>query len=144
WDPNARGAIVGLTRGTTRGHLVRAAVEATAYQTRDVVEAMRADAGIPLTELKADGGASVMDGLLQFQADLLGVPARRTSVQETTALGAACLAGLGVGVWSSTGEIAGHWRSDRDFEPADTGVAEERYQAWRKAVERTLGWADRS
>jgi len=141
WDPHARGAIVGLTRGTTRAHLVRAAVEAMAYQTRDVVEAMRADAAIPLTELKADGGAGAMDLLLQFQADLLGVPVRRTSVQETTALGAAYLAGLGVGVWGSTAEIAGQWRSDRDFEPGHTGPAEERYQGWRRAVERALGWA---
>jgi glycerol kinase len=112
-----------------------------AYQTRDVVDAMRADAGIPLTLLKADGGASTMDSLLQFQADLLGVPVRRAAVQETTALGAAYLAGLAEGVWNSTDELASHWRSERDFEPADTEAAESRYVDWRRAVERSLGWA---
>jgi len=141
WDPYARGTIVGITRGTTRAHLVRAAVEAMAYQTRDVVDAMRSDAEMPLTELKADGGASAMDSLLQFQADLLGVPVRRTSVQETTALGAAYLAGLGVGVWGSTAEIAGLWKADREFEPGDAAEAEQRYRGWREAVRRSLRWA---
>jgi len=141
WDPYARGTIVGITRGTTRAHLVRAAVEAMAYQTRDVVDAMRSDAEVPLTELKADGGASAMDSLLQFQADLLGVPVRRASVQETTALGAAYLAGLGVGVWGSTAEIAGLWRADREFEPEDAAGAEQRYRGWREAVRRSLRWA---
>jgi glycerol kinase len=142
WDPYARGTLIGLTRGTTRGHVVRAAVEAMAYQTRDVVEAMRADAGLPLTELKADGGASAMDLLLQFQADLLSVPVRRAKVQETTALGAAYLAGLGRGVWGSTAELAEHWRPDREFAPGDTGGAEARYRDWRRAVERSLRWAE--
>jgi glycerol kinase len=140
WDPYARGTLVGMTRGTTRAHVVRAAVEAMAYQTRDVVEAMRADAGLPLTELKADGGASVMDVLLQFQADLLGVPVRRTAVQETTALGAAYLAGLSVGVWSSPTDVTSRWRMDREFEPGDRSEADRRYQGWREAVERSLGW----
>ena len=139
WDPYARGTIVGVTRGTTRAHLARAAVEAMAYQTRDVVEAMRRDAGLPLTELKADGGASVMDLLMQFQADLLGVPVRRPEIRETTALGAAYLAGLGEGVWSSREEVAAHWRLDEEFRPA--GDAEERYARWREAVERSLRWA---
>jgi len=141
WDPYARGAILGITRGTTRAHVARAAVEAMAYQTRDVVDAMRADAEIPLTLVKADGGASAMDLLLQFQADLLRVPVRRAAVQETTALGAAYLAGLAEGVWSSTEELASHWRSERDFEPADTEGAEARYADWRRAVGRSLGWA---
>jgi glycerol kinase len=141
WDPYARGTVIGLTRGTTRAHLVRAAVEAMAYQTRDVIEAMRADAGIPLVDLKADGGASVNDTLLQFQADLLGVPVRRAKVQETTALGAAYLAGLGEGIWSSTAELAGHWKADRDFSPLKDPEVEERYATWRRAVERSLGWA---
>ncbi|MDP9343229.1 MAG: glycerol kinase GlpK [Actinomycetota bacterium] len=139
WDPYARGTIVGVTRGTTRAHLARAAVEAMAYQTRDVVEAMRRDAGLPLTELKADGGASVMDLLMQFQADLLGVPVRRPEIRETTALGATYLAGLGEGVWSSREEVADHWRLDREFVPS--GDAEERYARWRLAVERSLRWA---
>jgi glycerol kinase len=141
WDPHARGTIVGLTRGTTRAHLARAVVEAMAYQTRDVVEAMRADAGIPLTELKADGGASAMDGLLQFQSDLLGVPVRRPRVQETTALGAAYLAGLAQGVWSGTEELATHWQAEREFEPRDRDGAERGYAGWRRAVQRSLGWA---
>jgi glycerol kinase len=140
WDPYARGIMVGLTRGTTRAHVVRAAVEAMAYQTRDVVEAMRADAGMPLLELRADGGASAMDLLLQLQSNLLGVPVRRARVQETTALGAAYLAGLGEGVWASTDELADHWQADRDFHPQDRSAAEEAYRGWRRAVERSLGW----
>src|SRR2546427_3991315 len=142
WDPYARGTIVGITRGTTRAHLVRAAIEAMAYQTRDVVDAMRSDAGIPLTELKADGGASAMDVLLQFPSDLLGVPVRRPRVQETTALGAAYLAGLGEGVWSSTEEVAGHWQEDRAFHPREGPQIEASYRWWRRAVERALGWAE--
>ena len=144
WDPHARGAILGLTRGTTRAHVVRAAVEAMAYQTRDVVDAMRSDAGIPMTELKADGGASAMDVLMQLQADVLGVTVRRTATPETTALGAAFLAGLGVGVWSSSGEVARLWRSDRDFDPGDTAPAEERYRSWLAAVRKVLEQPERS
>ena len=141
WDPHARGTLVGITRGTTRAHIVRAAVEAMAYQARDVVDAMRTDASIPLTAVKADGGASAMDVLMQFQADLLGVPVRRAAVHETTALGAAYLAGLAEGVWSGVEELASHWRSDRDFEPGDAEAADARYREWRRAVERSLGWA---
>lgn len=140
WDPYARGTIVGITRGTTRAHLVRAAVEAMAYQTRDVVDAMRADGGVSLVELKADGGASAMDVLLQFQADLLDVPIRRSRIAETTALGAAYLAGLGEGVWGSTEELARHWRSDGDFTPSGTATLAEGYRGWRRAVERSLRW----
>jgi glycerol kinase len=140
WDPYARGLMVGLTRGTTRAHVVRAAVEAMAYQTRDVVDVMRADTGMTLVELKADGGASAMDVLLQFQADLLGVPIRRARIQETTALGAAYLAGLGEGVWGSPGELAGHWASDGDFLPGKGRGAEDRYRGWLRAVERSLRW----
>jgi len=144
WDPYARGTIVGLTRGTTRAHLARAAVEAMAYQTRDVVEAMEADAGLALAELRVDGGAVVMDLLCQFQADLLGVPVLRPVVRETTAMGAGFLAGLGAGVWSSTGELAEGWRLDRRFEPSVSGATRERLQArWREAVGRSLSWAPR-
>ncbi|HEY3209452.1 MAG TPA: glycerol kinase GlpK [Actinomycetota bacterium] len=140
WDPYARGTVVGLTRGTIRAHLVRAAVEAMAYQTRDVIEAMRADSGVPLLELRADGGASVMDLLLQFQADLLGVPVRRPRVQETTALGAAYLAGLGRGVWASTEELAEQWQAEREFLPQDAAGAQAAYGGWRRAVQRALRW----
>ncbi|MDP9405622.1 MAG: glycerol kinase GlpK, partial [Actinomycetota bacterium] len=118
WDPYARGTLVGLTRGTTAAHLARAAVEAMAFQTRDVVDAMTVDAGVALDELRVDGGASAMDLLCQFQADVLGVPVARPTVSETTALGAGFLAGLGAGVWSSTAELASVWRPDRRFTPA--------------------------
>jgi glycerol kinase len=138
WDPYARGTIVGITRGTTAAHLVRAAVEAMAFQTRDVVDAMGGAA--TLTSLKVDGGASVMDGLCQLQADLLGVPVLRPVVQETTAMGAAFLAGLGTGVWSSREEAASAWALDREFVPGDRQEAERRYAGWRRAVERSLGW----
>jgi glycerol kinase len=141
WDPYARGTIVGLTRGTTKAHLVRAAVEAIAFQTRDVIDVMRAETGLEVPTLKVDGGASAMDLLLQFQADLLGVPVRRSSVAETTALGAAYLAGLAEGIWSSTRELGEQWRSDRDFEPVDPAEAARRYARWREAVVRSLAWA---
>ena len=142
WDPYARGAIVGLTRGTTRAHLVRAAVEAMAYQTADVMEAMAGDAGRPFAELRVDGGASVMDLLCQFQADLLGVPVRRPRQTETTALGAAYLAGLGAGVWEGDGALAGLWRLDREFTPQmSRDEAHTRLAVWRRAVERAKDWA---
>jgi glycerol kinase len=140
WDPHARGTIVGLTRGTTRAHLVRAAVEAMAYQTRDVVDAMVGDGGVGLAELRVDGGACAMDAMLQLQADLLGVPVRRPSVSETTGLGAAFLAGLGTGVWATKEEAASAWTLDREFLPGDVEEAERRYAGWRRAVERSLGW----
>jgi glycerol kinase len=140
WDPYARGTIVGLTRGTTRAHLVRAAVEAMAYQTRDVVEAMEKDTGRRLTELRVDGGAAVMDVLCQLQADLLGIPVRRPRQTETTALGAAFLAGLGAGVWAEP-DLASLWKLDRDFEPEMSRDQADLMQArWRRAVERSLQW----
>ena len=142
WDPYARGAIVGLTRGTTSAHLARAAVEAMAYQTRDVVEVMVADSGLPVDELRVDGGASVMDVLCQFQADLLGVPVLRPTVLDSTAMGAAFLAGLGAGVWSSTDELADVWQLDRRFEASMTEQQRDAKQArWRQALERSRGWA---
>jgi glycerol kinase len=140
WDPYARGTIIGLHRGTTRAHLVRAAVEAMAYQTRDVVDAMVSHSGVGLAELRADGGASAMDVLLQLQADLLGVPVRRPAVAETTGLGAAFLAGLGAGVWATKEEAASAWTLDREFLPGDVGEADRRYSGWRRAVERSLRW----
>jgi glycerol kinase len=141
WDPYARGAILGLTRGTTAAHIARATLEAIAFQTRDVVEAMREDAGIEFTELKVDGGASVDDLLMQLQADVLGVPVRRPRVLETTALGAASLAGLGTGVWSTSDELARHWQLDREFRPAGDPTVGARAARWREAVGRSLNWA---
>ncbi len=141
WDPFARGTIVGLTRGSGRAHLVRAAVEAMAYQTRDVVDAMQGDAGRVLDELRVDGGASVMDVLCQFQADLLGIPVRRPRQTETTALGAAFLAGLGAGVWTDA-DLADLWKLDRNFEPAISRDHADALQAqWRRAVERSRAWS---
>lgn len=142
WDPYARGAYIGITRGSTKAHLARAAVEAMAYQTRDVVEAMQKDAGETLKELRVDGGASVMDLLCQFQADQLGVVVRRPANLETTALGAAYLAGLGAGVWRSPSEIADTWVAEREFEPRmERDEADSLYEGWRRAVERAKGWA---
>ena len=143
WDPYARGAWVGITGGTTKAHLARAVVEAMAYQTRDVVEAMAADAGVGLTELRVDGGASVMDVLCQFQADQLGVVVRRPANLETTALGAAYLAGLAEGVWASPSEIGTGWKVDAEFEPnASRDEADSAYEGWKRAVERARTWAE--
>ncbi|HZQ28418.1 MAG TPA: glycerol kinase GlpK [Acidimicrobiales bacterium] len=142
WDPYARGTVVGLTRGTGRAHLARAALEAMAFQTRDVIESMSAACGHPVTALRADGGASVNDLLLQLQADQLQVPVARPRVQETTALGAAYLAGRAEGVWGSLDELAGHWALDAEFTPkASPAGADARYAGWRRAVERSGGWA---
>ena len=141
WDPYARGALVGLTRGTGRAEVVRAAVEAMAFQSADVAEAMAADSGHPLRELRVDGGAAVMDFLCQFQADLLGIPVRRPRMTETTALGAAFLAGLGSGAWSGDAEIGRLWQLDREFEPHMSRDQAASLQAeWRRAVERARGW----
>jgi glycerol kinase len=141
WDPYARGTIVGLTRGSTAGHVARAAVEAMAYQTRDLLEAMRHDTGTDLAALKVDGGASVNDALMQFQADLLGVLVRRPAVSETTALGAAYLAGLAVGYWESQDDIARNWALDREFKPAASRTKyDARYRQWQRAVERARDW----
>jgi glycerol kinase len=140
WDPLARGTIIGLTRGSARAHLVRAAVEAMAYQTRDVVEAMEEDSGTPFKELRVDGGAVVMDVLCQLQADLLRIPVRRPRLTETTALGAAYLAGLGAGVWKDS-DLEGLWKLDREFEPAiSRDQADSMQHRWRQAVERSRGW----
>lgn len=142
WDPYARGTIVGMTRGTGAGHIARAALESIAYQTVDVIEAMAGDAGRPLAELRVDGGASRNDHLMQFQADMLGVSVVRPQVTETTALGAAYLAGLATGLWDTIEEVAAQWREDRRFDP---GMAEDerrgRLADWRRALERAKGWA---
>jgi len=141
WDPYARGTIVGLTRGSGRAQLVRAAVESMAYQTRDVVEAMEEDLGSPMRELRVDGGASVMDVLCQFQADLLGIPVRRPRHTETTALGAAFLAGLGAATWND-GDLKGLWKLDREFEPKmSRDEADSLQSRWREAVARSRDWA---
>jgi len=141
WDPRARGAIVGLTRNTTIAHIARAAVEAMAYQTRDVLEIMQVESKLPLTTLKVDGGAAANAMLLQFQADLLNVTVRRPVVAETTALGAAYLAGLAVGYWKGLDDVAGNWALDREFRPAMEAAARERlYAGWKKAVGRSLDW----
>ncbi|MGE5193473.1 MAG: glycerol kinase GlpK [Deltaproteobacteria bacterium] len=141
WDPHARGIIVGLTRGTKREHIARAAIESIAFQTRDVLDAMQRDAGIALEHLKVDGGASQNALLMQFQADLLGVPVRRPVVSETTALGAAYLAGLAAGYWSDQSEIARNWALEREFVPAMTPAeCDRRYTTWKRAVERSLKW----
>ena len=142
WDPYARGTIVGLTRGTTAGHIARAALESIAYQVNDILEAIHADTGISLKELRVDGGAAGNDMLMQFQADLLGVPVLRPAVTETTALGAAYLAGLAVGFWSSVDEVAGQWRTERRFEPVMERQAAHRLRdRWREALQRSRGWA---
>jgi len=142
WDPNARGAIVGLTRGTSRAHIARAALEAIAFQSAEVLEAMQRDADVRLSELRVDGGAAANDLLMQFQADLLGVPVVRPRVLETTALGAAYLAGLTVNLWKSREEIAAHWKLDRRFEPRmDRTAAKARLDRWKEAVQRSLRWS---
>jgi glycerol kinase len=138
WEPEARGTIVGLTRGSSREHMVRAALEAMAFGTRDVLEAMSRASGVPLTELKVDGGAAANDWLVQFQTDTLGVRVARPDVVETTAMGAAGLAGLATGVWPSAGEFLAN-RSYRWFEPASRRDAE--YREWRRAVDTALWWA---
>jgi glycerol kinase len=145
WDPYARGTIVGLTRGTTAGHIARAALEGIAFQSADLLDAMRADAGQAVAELRVDGGASRADLLMQFQADLLGVPVVRPAVTETTALGAAYLAGLAVGYWKTPEEIASQRVIDRRFEPAmDPAKVRELRANWNRAVERARGWASAS
>jgi glycerol kinase len=143
WRPDARGVVVGLSRSVTKAHLVRAALEAICYQCRDVADALVADAGLPLAVLKADGGGSANDVLLQLQADILGVPVLRPATLETTALGAASLAGLATGLWSSVDELRALWREERRFEPtwSDERRAEA-YAGWRRAVERSLGWVE--
>ena len=143
WDPYARGTIVGLTRGTTRAHLVRAAIEAMAWQTRDVVDAMTAASGRTVPSLRIDGGASVMDLLCAFQADVLGTEVRRSAVRETTALGAAFLAGLAEGVWGDVDDVSAHWHDDGHWTASSPRAEVDAAHAqWRRAVERARGWAD--
>ena len=141
WDPYARGTIVGITRGTSAGHIARAAVESIAFQVADLLDAIRGDAGIALAELRVDGGAAANNALLQFQADLLRVPVVRPDVTETTALGAAYLAGLAVGFWDSIEALAQHWRADRRFEPSmpEAQVSSRRAE-WQEALQRSKGW----
>jgi len=140
WDARARGTILGITRGATRAHLARATLEAIAFEVRDVVDVMTGDSGIAVPELSVDGGASTNDLLCQLQADQLGVAVRRPQVTETTALGAAFLAGLGTGVWSSTEELAATWRLDRRFEPVAGARDDGRHARWREAVARSREW----
>jgi glycerol kinase len=143
WDQYARGLIVGLTRGSGRAHLARAALEGIAYQVADVLHAMERDAGIRLKELRVDGGASANNLLMQFQADLLGVPVVRPTVSETTALGAAYLAGLAVGYWRNTAEIAAQWQTDRRFAPTMRPQQRRSLSAgWARALDRARGWAE--
>jgi len=142
WDPYARGAILGITRGTTRAHIARAVVESIAYQTRDVVDAMTKAAGVTITDMRVDGGAAVMDLLLQLQANQLGVNVLRPRELETTAMGAAFLAGLGEGVWPSLQSVTNAWQLDRQFEPMPTGTESKDYELWQRGVRRSLNWAN--
>ncbi len=143
WDPHARGTICGLTRGSTAAHIARATIESMAFQTRDVIDAMTAASGVEFNDLRVDGGASVMDFLLQFQADQLGSTVRRPVDHETTALGAARLAGLAEGVWGSLEELSNDWQLEAEFSPEpDRTMTDLAYQQWRRAVERSLDWAE--
>ena len=143
WDPKARGGILGITRGITAAHIARAVIASMAYQTRDVMEAMAADSGLPLQAMRVDGGAAGNDLLMQFQADQLGVVVQRPRVRETTALGAAYLAGLAVGFWRDQTELASHWALDREFAPRMASDERDKlYRGWRKAVSRVREWED--
>lgn len=143
WDPYARGLVIGIERGTTAGHIARATLESMAFQTRDVIQAMEADAGVRLRRLKVDGGACVNDPLMQFQADILGTSLQRPVVQETTALGAAYLAGIAAGFWKDTGDAQRNWALDKTFKPAITPKQRnQRYAAWQQAVKRAAAWAN--
>jgi glycerol kinase len=142
WDPYARGALFGMTRGTTGAHIARATLESIAFQTADLLEAMEADTGTPLAELRVDGGATANNLLMQFQADLLGCPVVRPMVRETTALGAAYLAGLAVGYWQDRREISHLWQAERTFTPSmERSKAAELRRNWNQALERSKGWA---
>ena len=142
WDPRARGTIIGITGGTGRAELALAVVEAMAFQTRDVVEAMTQAGGMPISEMRVDGGAAVMDLLLQIQADQLGVPVARPIITETTARGAAMLAGLAEGIWTDPQEISATWRLDQAFEPRDNrSESDAVHQDWLRAVARSRNWA---
>ena len=141
WDPYARGAILGITRGTTRAHIARAVVESIAFQTRDVVDAMSSAAGVSVTDMRVDGGAAVMDILLQLQANQLGVNVLRPRELETTAMGAAYLAGLAEGVWPSLQSVTDAWQLDQQFAPSLSGTESNDYELWKRAVSRSLQWA---
>jgi glycerol kinase len=141
WRGDARGVIAGLTAYANKGHLARAVLEATAYQTRDVLDAMERDSGVKLKSLRVDGGMAGNDLLMQFQADVLGVPVTRPKVSETTALGAAYAAGLSTGFWSGTDELRKQWQADKSWQPAiGPGERRELMSHWHKAVERSFGW----
>jgi glycerol kinase len=143
WDQSARGAILGITRGTNARHIARAALESIAYQTVDVLSAMEADSSIKIKELRVDGGATVDNLLMQFQADIAGVPIVRPKVHETTALGAAYLAGLAVGFWKDRNELSHQWQKDREFKPSmDADRVTKLKRGWTKAVSKAKGWED--
>jgi len=143
WRPDARGAIVGMTRYVNKGHIARAALEATAFQTREVLDAVNADSGVDLTELKVDGGMTANDALMQFQADLLGVPVVRPVVAETTALGAAYAAGLAVGFWDNLDDLRANWQEDKRWEPdMDSAERDRELRLWKKAVTKSMDWVD--
>jgi glycerol kinase len=143
WDAYARGLLIGMTRDTSIGHVARATVDAMAYQSADVLNLMQKEANLQLKTLKVDGGASANTTLLQFQADLLNVPVRRPVVAETTALGAAYLAGLAVGYWKDLSDVASNWALDREFTPnMEAEKREKLTKGWTKAVERSLKWVD--
>ena len=142
WDPYARGTIVGITRGVNKYHIIRATLESIAYQVNDVLGAMAADSGIELTSLRVDGGASVNDFLMQTQADIIGVPVKRPQCIETTAMGAAYLAGLAVGYWKNREEVEENWAVDKTFESAiDEQQRQEKIKGWNKAVRYSFDWA---
>jgi glycerol kinase len=145
WDQYARGSISGITRGTTAAHFARAALESIAYQVADILHLMQSDSGIQIKELRVDGGAAANDLLMQFQADILGVPVVRPKVTETTALGAAYLAGLAVGYWNSPKDVESNWQVDRTFEPKMAkDQVEHRVRRWQQALERSRDWEERS
>ena len=143
WRPDARGALVGLTRYVNRGHIARAVLESTAFQTREVLEAMNADSGVPLTELRVDGGMTANETLMQFQADQVNVPVVRPVVAETTALGAAYAAGIAVGFWEGEHDVTDNWAEDKRWEPKmDQDERERLFRNWKKAVTKTFDWMD--
>jgi glycerol kinase len=143
WRPDARGALVGLTRYVTKAHIARAALEATAFQTREVLDAVNADSGVPLTELKVDGGMVANEALMQFQADILGVPVVRPKVTETTALGAAYAAGLAVGFWKDLDDMRANWGEDKRWESKmDPAERDRQMRLWKKAVTKSMDWVD--
>jgi glycerol kinase len=143
WNPYARGSLFGMTRGSNQAHIARAALDSIAYQTYDVLKAMEADSGIVLKELRVDGGATANNLLMQFQSDILQVPVIRPTVTETTALGAAYLAGLGTGYWGSVEELQKHWAVDKRFEPAmDEGRVRDLLKGWQRAVRAAIAWTE--